>query len=160
MRRIAIAFAALSLPASAADKPKLDMVAFFTGHTKTESVLRVVLRKPVPLIVESVGGKGDKGDFVLIDTVHEGSKPVQTRKWIMKAAGPNHMTGSLTDAESPVDMVINGDTVVIRYKMKGGLNVEQRLQLQPDGKTLSNHVVAKKFGMRFAHVDGTVRKLD
>jgi hypothetical protein len=44
--------------------------------------------------------------------------------------------------------------------MKGGLNIEQRMQLQRDGKTLSNHVVAKKLGIRFARVDGTVRKLD
>jgi Protein of unknown function (DUF3833) len=155
-----VGLVAAASPAAAADKPRLDMVAFFTGHTRTENVLRVVLHKPVPLIVESVGGKGDKGDFVMIDTVHEGDKPVQTRKWIMRSAGPNHMTGTLTDAMSPVDMVLSGDTAVIRYKMKGGLNIEQRLQVQADGKTLSNHVVAKKFGVRFARVDGTVRKLD
>jgi hypothetical protein len=44
--------------------------------------------------------------------------------------------------------------------MKGGLKIQQELQLQGDGKTLSNHVVAKKLGMKFAHVDGVVRKLD
>ena len=44
--------------------------------------------------------------------------------------------------------------------MKGGLKVEQRLQLQGDGRTLSNNVVVRKFGLKFAHVDGTVRKLD
>jgi hypothetical protein len=66
----------------------------------------------------------------------------------------------LTDAVSPVDLVVEGDTAIIRYKMKGGLNIEQRMQLQRDGKTLSNHVVAKKLGIRFARVDGTVRKLD
>jgi len=146
--------------ASATEPRKLDMVDFFTGRTRTESVLKVVLQKQVPLIVDSIGGKGDKGDFVLIDTVHEGNKPVRTRKWIMKGAGPNHMTGTLTDAISPVDMTVSGDTAIIRYKMKGGLNIEQRLQLQADGKTLSNHVVAKQFGVQFAKVDGTVRKLD
>ena len=151
---------AAATAATATAPRQLDMVAFFTGHTRTENVLRVVLHKPVPLIVESVGGKGDKGDFVLIDTVHEGDKPVQMRKWIMRSAGPNHMTGTLTDAVSPVDLVVEGDTAIIRYKMKGGLNIEQRMQLQRDGKTLSNHVVAKKLGIRFARVDGTVRKLD
>jgi hypothetical protein len=70
------------------------------------------------------------------------------------------MTGTLTDATSPVELVIAGDSAVIRYVMKGGLNIEQHLQLQPDGKTLSNHVAAKKFGLKFARVDGTVRKLD
>ena len=34
------------------------------------------------------------------------------------------------------------------------------MELQADGRTLSNHVVARKFGLTFAHVDGTIRKLD
>jgi hypothetical protein len=158
---MSIAAALLTLAASTpAEKPKLDMVAFFTGRTRTETVLRVVLHKPVPLIVESIGGKGDKGDFVMIDRVHEGDKPVRTRKWIMRPAGPNRMTGTLTDATSPVELVVSGDSATIRYIMEGGLKVEQRLQLQADGRTLSNHVVAKKFGLKFARVDGTVRKLD
>ena len=146
--------------AAAAPDPRLDLTAFFTGHTRAENVMKIAFHRATPLLVESVGGKGDKGDFVLIDTVHEGDKPVQMRKWIMRSAGPNHMTGMLTDAVSPVDLVVEGDTAIIRYKMKGGLNIEQRMQLQRDGKTLSNHVVAKKLGIRFARVDGTVRKLD
>ncbi len=158
---MSLTLALLTFAASAAaEKPRLDMIAFFTGHTRTENVLRVVLHKPVPLIVESVGGKGDKGDFVMIDTVHEGDKPVRTRKWIMRPAGPHRMTGALTDATSPVEIVVSGDSATIRYTMQGGLKVEQHLQLQADERTLSNHVVAKKFGLKFARVDGTVRKLD
>jgi hypothetical protein len=42
----------------------------------------------------------------------------------------------------------------------GRLKIAQQIQLQGDGKSLSNHVVAKKFGLTFAHVDGTIRKLD
>jgi hypothetical protein len=145
---------------AAPDKAKLDMLAFFAGRTHSESALKVVLKKPVPLIVDSVGGKGDRGDFVMIDTVHEGDKPVRQRKWIMRQTGPNRFGGTLTDAVGPVDVQIAGDTAMIRYVMKGGLKIEQELKLQPDGKTLTNHVVAKKLGMKFARVDGTVRKLD
>jgi hypothetical protein len=150
----------LATASAAADKPKLDMLAFFTGKTHSESVLKVVLKKSVPLIVDSIGGKGDRGDFVMIDTVHEGDKPVRQRKWIMKQAGPNHFTGSLTDATSPVDIQVEGDTATITYMMKGGLKVEQQLQLQRDGKTLGNRVTARKLGMKFARVEGVVRKLD
>ena len=161
MKRVAGAMLLLvAASAAAAEKPKLDMVAFFTGKTHSESVLKVVLKKPVPLIVDSIGGKGDRGDFVLIDTVHEGDKPVRQRKWIMKPAGPNHFTGSLTDAIGPVDIKVDGDTAAISYMMKGGLKVEQELQLQRDGKTLGNRVTAKKLGMKFARVEGTVRKAD
>jgi hypothetical protein len=136
------------------------MLAFFTGKTHADNVMKVVLKKPVPLIVDSVGGKGDRGDFVLIDTVREGDKPVRQRKWIMRQAGPNHFTGTLTDATGPVDIQIDGDTAMIRYVMKGGLNIQQQLKLSADGKTLSNQVIAKKVGLKFARVEGTVRKVD
>ena len=161
--RLAAAFALLLLcaaPATAADKPKLDMLAFFAGKTHADNVLKVVLKKPVPLIVDSIGGKGDRGDFVMIETVHEGDKPVRQRKWIMRQAGPNHFTGSLTDAVGPVDVQIDGDTATIRYVMKGGLKIEQHLKLSADGRTLVNQVVAKKVGLKFARVEGIVRKAD
>lgn len=159
---VVLAFALLAAagPAAAPQKPNLDMLAFFTGRTHADNVMKVVLKKPVRLIVDSVGGKGDRGDFVLIDTVHEGDKPARQRKWVMQRTGPNRFGGSLSDATGPVDVVVDGNNATIRYTMKGGLKIEQVMQLQPDGRTISNHVIAKKFGLTFAHVDGTIRKLD
>jgi len=123
--------------------------------------MHVALHKPSKLVVDSVGGKGDRGDFVLIDTVREEGKPVRTRKWVMKPDGPDHFTGSLSDATGPVDVKVSGDTATIRYLMTDGhLSILQQLQLQPDGRTLANHVTAKKFGLKFGRVDGEVRKLD
>jgi hypothetical protein len=84
---------------------------------------------------------------------------VRTRKWVMRSDGPDHFTGSLSDATGPVDVIVRGDTATIRYKMKGGLDIRQSMQLQ-DGRTLANHVTAKRFGLRFASVEGTIRKLD
>ena len=160
MKLAAAAVIALLGSAAAAEKPKLDMTAFFTGHSHSDNLLKIVFHGPAKLVIDSVGGRGDRGDFVLIDTVHEGDKPVRTRKWIMRPDGSNHFTGSLTDATGPVDIVVSGDTATIRYEMKGGLDIVQQLRLQGDGRSLSNHVDAKKFGLKFARVDGTVRKLD
>ena len=78
----------------------------------------------------------------------------------MRPVGPNHFTGSLTDAVGPVDVTVAGNRATIRYTMKGGLRVDQLLQLKNDGRTLSNNVVVKKFGLRFARVEGMIRKLD
>ena len=161
--RLAAASALLMMcaaSAASAERPKLDMLAFFAGKTHADNVIKIVLKKPVPLVVDSIGGKGDRGDFVLIDTVREGDKPVRQRKWIMRQVAPNRYTGTLTDAVGPVDVQIDGDTASIRYVMKGGLKIEQQLKLQPDGKTLTNRVEAKKLGMKFARVEGIVRKLD
>ena len=150
-------FAALALTATHA----LDLTAFFNGKSHADNVIRIALHAPHKLIVDSVGGHNKEGEFVLIDTVREEGKPERTRTWVMHPVGPNHFTGVLSDAIGPVDVTVSGDSAVITYVMKEGhLKIVQRIQLQDDGKSVSNHVVAKKFGMTFAHVDGTIRKLD
>ena len=140
--------------------PKLDMTEFFSGRTHAENVLKIAMQKPKKLVVDSVGRK-DGNSFVLIDTVHEEGKPVRQRKWVMRPAGPNRYTGTLSDAVGPVEVNIAGDSATIRYVMKdGGLKIEQKLQMRADGKSLSNRTVAKKLGIKFASVEGIVRKLD
>lgn len=147
--------------AAAADPPKLDMTNFFAGRSHADNIIRIALHSPHKLIVDSVGGHNKEGEFVLIDTVREEGKPVRTRTWVMHPVGPDHFTGVLSDAIGPVDVVARGDSATINYVMKDGhLKITQLLQVQPDGKTLSNHVIAKKFGLTFAHVDGTIHKLD
>jgi hypothetical protein len=44
--------------------------------------------------------------------------------------------------------------------MKDGVEVEQQLRLQPDGRTLLNHLTARKWGMPVAWLEETIRKLD
>jgi len=157
---ITLALLASSAPA-ASDPPKLDMTGFFTGRSHAENVIKIAFHGPHKLIVDSVGGRNKEGEFVLVDTVREEGKPVRTRTWVMRSAGAGHFTGFLSDAAGPVDVVTAGDTATISYTMKdGNLKIVQQIKLQSDGKTLSNHVVAKKFGLTFAHVDGTIRKVD
>jgi len=148
---------AAAAPAPAA---KLDMLGFFSGKTHAENVLRIAMKRPARLIVDSVGGKNKAGEFVLIDTVREEGKPVRERKWVMRPAGPNRFTGTLSDAVGPVDVTVAGARATIRYTMKGGLKVDQTLDLHPDGRTLLNQVTVRKFGLKFATVEGKVRKLD
>jgi len=152
--------AAAAILAAAAPAPVLDMTAFFTGRTHAENVLKTAFKRPARLNVDSIGGRGDRGDFVLIDTVQEEGQPLRTRKWIMRQAGPNHYTGTLGDAVGPVDIVVAGREATIRYTMMGGLNVVQRIELLSDGRTLANHVAVRKFGLKVASVEGKIRKLD
>jgi len=158
---LALAALALSARSAAADTgPKLDMLDFFTGKTHADNVMRTALHRPHKLIVDSVGGHNKEGEFVLIDNVQEEGKPARRRVWAVHPAGPNRFTGTLSDAAGPVDVTVRGDTATIRYIMKDGhIAIDQRLQLQRDG-TLSNHVMARKFGMKFGDVQGTIRKLD
>lgn len=153
-----IALGASAAPASP-ERRKLDMLAFFTGKTHAENVMKIALKRPSRLIVDSVGAR--KGnEFVLVDTVREEGKPVRTRTWVMRPAGPNRYTGTLSDAVGPVQVSQEGSGARIRYTMKGGLKIDQRLELHGDGKTLSSEVVVRKFGLKFASVEGKIRKLD
>lgn len=153
--------AILLFAAAAADPPKLDMTTFFAGRSHADNMISIALHSPHKLIVDSVGGHNKEGEFVLIDTVREEGKPVRTRTWVMHPVGPDHFAGVLSDAIGPVDVVAKGDSATISYVMRDGhLKITQLIRLQPDGKTLSNHVIAKKFGLTFAHVNGTIRKLD
>ena len=157
---ITLALLASSAPA-ASDPPKLDMTGFFTGRSHAENVIKIAFHGPHRLIVDSVGGRNKAGEFVLIDTVREEGKPERTRTWVMRQVSPDHFTGVLSDADGPVDVILRGYSATISYMMKDGhLKIVQQVELQGDGKTLSNHVIAKKFGLTFAHVDGTIRKLD
>ena len=157
---IALVLLASSAPA-ASDPPKLDMTGFFTGKSHAENVIKIAFHGPHKLIVDSVGGRNKEGEFVLIDTVREEGKPERTRTWVMRQVSPDRFTGVLSDADGPVDVIMRGDSATINYVMKDGhLKIVQQVELQGDGKTLSNHVIAKKFGLTFAHVDGTIRKLD
>ena len=151
-------FALLALTAAPA---ALDMTGFFAGKSHADNVIRIALHAPHKLIVDSIGGRNKEGEFVLVDTVREEGKPERTRTWVMHNVGPDRFTGVLSDAIGPVDVAVRGDSATISYLMKDGhLKVVQQIQLQADGRTLSNHVIAKKFGFTFAHVDGTIRKLD
>jgi len=157
------AAALLSFAAAAAAepaRPKLDMTAFFSGKTHADNVMKVALQSSKKLTVDSIGGHNKEGEFVLIDTVREEGKPERKRTWVMHPVGPDHYSGVLSDAIGPVDIVVAGPSATIRYTMRDkNLKIVQQIQLQPDGKTLTNHVVAKKFGLKFATVDGTIRKL-
>jgi hypothetical protein len=154
----AAVFLLAAAPAAAQPKP-FDIAAFFTGPTHADNIIKIAFHAPHKLIVDSVGHVEGK-QFIQIDTVREEGKPVTTRKWVTHQVGPGHYAGTLSDATGPVDITVSGNTTTIKYTMQGGLSVVQTMQLQADGRSLSNSAVARKLGIKFATVQGTIRKLD
>jgi hypothetical protein len=78
----------------------------------------------------------------------------------MRRVASGSYTGSLTDAEGPVHVTVSGPRAHIKYRMPGGVKVDQQLTLQSDGRTLLNRLQVTKLGLRVATVDETIRKLD
>ena len=144
---------------SAGSGAAFDPIAFFIGRTHGEGELDKLLGGPVKVIVDSVGRR--QGDtLTLVQTIREGDKPARVRRWMMKRVAADRYTGILTDAEGPVHVTVAGRHANIRYRMEGGLRVEQQLTLQSDGRTLLNRLQVKKFGLQVATLEETIRKLD
>lgn len=157
--KLLAAFALLLFAAAPAAAAELDFVAFFLGRTQGHNEVKIAFRKPVRQVTDSVGRKAANGDLVLHDTIKEDGKPTKTRRWVMRSAGPNKFTGTMSDAVSPVRVTVSGNKATLRYKVKGGISVEQTLTMR-DSKTVVNHVAAKKLGVRLGRLEGTIRKLD
>jgi hypothetical protein len=149
--------ATVQLPAGGSTT--LDPIAFFTGQSRGEGTVDTLLGKPAKLLVESVGRR--EGDTLILDqTITEGAKPSRVRRWIMRPVAPGRYTGTLTDAEGPVNVTVAGPRASIRYRMRGGLDVDQQLTLQAGERSLLNRLHVRKFGIRVATVEETIRKLD
>jgi hypothetical protein len=153
-----LAFLAIAAPATAADKPQLDLAEFFAGRTHGEGTMKKALHRPSRMTIDTVGRRGKGGEFILVDTIKEAGEPTKTRRWVMRPTA-NGFTGTISDAVGPVHVEVSGTKATIRYKMKGGISVHQVLTMR-DGKTLSNQVTGRKLGVRVARMEGTIRKLD
>jgi hypothetical protein len=135
----------------------LDPIAFFAGVTNGEGTLDTLIARPVPVTVSSLGFP-EHGGLKLTQRIREGDKPERTRTWTMRRNGPTSYTGTLTDAEGPVAIIVTGPRATIDYRTPSGLRIRQQLALQPDGRTILNRLEAFKFGLRVATLDETIRR--
>ena len=142
-----------------ADTPRFDPIAFFDGRSVGTGTLDVILKSAVPIRVESTGRR-QKDGLILDQRIREGSKPPRSRRWVLRPAGANRWTGSLTDAEGPVTATANGNSLRIDYVMRNGLEVDQLLRLRGGGRSAANRMTIRKWGVPVASVNETIRTLD
>lgn len=147
-------------PLPADESAKLDLATFFVGRSQGEGELRILLQSPVGIKVHSVGRRQRDGTLILDQVTSKGGDAPRRRRWIMRPIGPNRFAGTLSDAAGPVDARTKGPRATIRYRMKNGMAVEQKLALQRDGRTLLNQLEVRRFGVRVASLRETIRKLD
>lgn len=162
--------AALLLPASSiaappakareAAGPRFDVIRFFEGRTLGQGTLKVTLRPPERIRVESRGRVEPDGTLLLVQEVARGDRPKRKREWRMREVAPGRYTGTLSDAAGPVSAEANGNRLQLRFRMKGGLDAEQSLTLAPGGRSAQNVLHVRKFGITVARLDETIRKVD
>ena len=137
----------------------LNPIAFFAGRSQGDGTLHQVFGSARGMRVDSFGRPDRNGGLTLTQTIRQEGKSPRTRVWTIRPAGLNRYTGSLTEAVGPVTVLVEGPRAQISYAMKDGLEVRQQLALQGDRRTILNHLVVTKWGVRVARAEETIRRL-
>lgn len=164
--RLAWLALALALPGSAsllqAATPAraFDPVAFFTGSTEGHGTVDEIAASPRSMHVTGSGSMRADGVFVIDQRVRIKGDPAKQRRWQLRQTAPGRFGGTISDAKGQVSGVVTGNRMQINYTMKeGGMKVSQVLTLSADGRSLSNTMKVRKFGILVATVAETIRKL-
>ena len=133
--------------------------SFFAGKTEGVGTVRVAGSGRHALHVLGTGRVETDGALLLDQLVDEDGKPPEQREWRIRRVSPGRYAGTLSDAAGPVAGEIDGNMLHLRFRMAGGLDAEQRLYLQRDGRTAINRMTVRKLGLVVAVIEETIRKV-
>ena len=137
---------------------EVDPVTFFTGTTVSNGTIKEAFSSQKTTRATSVGTLQSDGSLVITQTVEIGDDPVRKRTWRLRELAGGKVTGSISDATSPVKGQINGNAMTLTYKLEGGLKVNQVLTMNPDGKTCKNEMKIRKFGIVVARLSEVISR--
>ena len=161
IRVVALALFALLLLAAAQSGPPLSAPErFFVGRTEGQGSVHILLSGRHGVRHQGRGRMAADGALLLEQIVHEEGKPVRRRSWRLVRAGANRFSGTISDARGPVTGTVTGNVLHLRYRSAEGPSVEQWITIHPNGRTATNRMVFRRFGVRVATVEETIRKLD
>lgn len=155
---IAVPLWAMSLDAGAAERDDHDPLRFFEGKTESVSTVKVIFKKAYR--TRALGtGHIENGRLELVQRVERDGHPTKIRRWSIHQVGPNHYSGTMNEAVGPVDIQEVDGRYRFRFKMDGHLSVEQWLTPEPDWRSAGNSLTVRRFGIKVASSDGTIRKI-
>ena len=147
------------LPASAvADNTKAPL-QFFSGKTEMNSTVKVIMKKAYKSRTLGNGRILGDGSLALAQQVFEEGETAKQRNWKIRQLKPGHYAGSMTEAIGPVIVDEIDGRYRFKFKMKGGLSVEQWMTPMPGGNAARSNTTVRKLGMKVATSTGVIRKL-
>ena len=144
----------------ASSTPVFAPEQFFVGRTEGVGTVQVIMSGKHKVRVQSRGRIDRGGALLLEQVVEEEGKPRRMRSWRLVRSGANRITGTLSDARGPVTGEVTGNVLHIRYRATEGPSVEQWITMQPGGRVARNRMIFRKFGMKVATVEETIRRVD
>lgn len=139
--------------------PGSALERFFVGRTEGSGTVHVIMSGR-HAVRDRATGRMQGNTLVLDQVVEEEGKPARRRVWRLTRAGGNAVTGTISDARGPVTGTVSGNTLNLRYRMNDGPSVEQSITLQPGGRTATNRMTFRRFGLNVATVETTLRRID
>jgi hypothetical protein len=155
----AVLLAAIAPAAAAREGGKTEPLSFFEGRTEMLSTIKVVTKKPYRSRTLGRGQILPDGSLALLQQVQEDGKPPLERRWRIRRVADGRFQGTMSDAAGPVTVQEVNGKYQFRFKIKGGLDVDQWLTPQAGGRIAHSRTTVKKFGIRVATSEGTIRKL-
>jgi hypothetical protein len=149
----------LMLAAPAGSQGMVRPIEFFEGTTVSEGTLKVAMKGAVRTRSVNRGTIDGNGTLALVQQVQDEGQPRTERRWRIQQTGPGKYTGTMSDASGPVTVERVGDRYRFRFRMSGGLAVEQWLAPHADGRTASSSITVRKFGLTVATSQSTIRKV-
>jgi len=141
------------LPPEARDKPELRPELFFAGRTHGTGELEVRGRDARAFTVESSGRAQSDGSFQVDQTITYADGPVEIRTWTVRRTAGNTYQGTISGAAGEVTAETRGSVLHLRYLVrKPAVYMEQRLYLQPDGRSVINFATITVAGVPWARL--------
>jgi hypothetical protein len=134
-------------------------LVFFEGATESVGTLTIAMHKPTFTRSDGVGAIGRDGSLTLVQRVEEEGRSPHMRRWNVRQVGPGRFTATMSDANGPVAIEQMNGRYRFTFTMTGGLSVEEWLAPLPGGRSATNDLTVRKFGIRVASFRGMVRKV-
>lgn len=155
----AILLSAVLVGGSARADPTTSAFTFFVGVTESLSTLKVVMRQPAETRCIGRGEIEADGTLSLVQRVEDEGRLPYVRQWRIRQIGPGHYSGSMSEAAGPVTIDQVGSRYRFRFRIEGGMSVEQWLTPLPGGRSAATDMIVRKFGIAVASAKGVVRKV-
>lgn len=140
--------------------PGSALEQFFVGRTEGVGTVHVILSGRHAVRDRSRGRIARDGALLLDQVVEEEGKPARRRSWRLVRTGANRLAGTLSDARGPVTGEVAGNVLHLRYRSAEGPSVEQWITLQPGGRTATNRMTFRRFGLTVATLEATIRRVE
>jgi uncharacterized protein DUF3833 len=149
--------AAAQAPAHAPSAPE----RFFLGRTEGQGRVTIVIAGSHGVRHRSQGRMERGGGALVIDqVVEEEGKPARRRTWRLVRAGGDRVGGTISDVRGAVSGTIAGNVLHLRYRLAEGPSVEQWITVHPNGRSASNRMVFRRFGLTVARAEEVIRRVD